>query len=254
MTNMHGMRLHVLADLHGEFGPVDIPDTDADVVVLAGDVAVGPRGLDWIRCRFPGRPVVYVLGNHEFYRHNLPRLTHSLKSEAEGTNVHLLENSSVELAGFTFLGCTLWTDFTLRRNPEGDMAMAEGRINDYRLIRFGVVDRVLRPHDTARIHQESVSWLKAELTRHDPARTIVVTHHAPSPRSEAPGYADGPLSPSFVSELGPLIGRSGIPLWIHGHTHYNVDYRLGTTRVLSNQRGYPTEACSRFDPGMVIEI
>lgn len=43
------MRLHVLADLHGEFGPVDIPDTDADIVVLDGEVAVGPRALDWIR-------------------------------------------------------------------------------------------------------------------------------------------------------------------------------------------------------------
>lgn len=84
-------------------------------------------------------------------------------------------------------------------------------------------------------------------------RTIVVTHHAPSPRLEAPGYVNGPLSPSFVSDAGPLIERSGIPLWIHGHTHYNVDYRLGATRVLSNQRGYPTEACARFDPGMVSE-
>jgi hypothetical protein len=41
----------------------------AGVVVLAGDVAVGPRGLDWIRQRYPDRPVVYVLGNHEFYHH-----------------------------------------------------------------------------------------------------------------------------------------------------------------------------------------
>jgi hypothetical protein len=33
MTNMHGMRLHVLADLHGEFGPVDIPDFDPAMVI-----------------------------------------------------------------------------------------------------------------------------------------------------------------------------------------------------------------------------
>jgi len=248
------MRLHVLADLHAEFRPIDIPDADADVVVFAGDVAVGPRGLDWIRTRFTDRPVVYVLGNHEFYHHNLPRLTELLKSEAKSSHVHLLENSSVELAGFTFLGCTLWSDFALRRNPERDMAKARGSINDYRLIHFGTADCVLCPQDTVRIHAESVAWLKSELARHDPARTIVVTHHAPSPRSEAPGYANGPLSPSFVSDLGPLIEQSGIPLWIHGHTHHNADYRIGTTRVLTNQRGYPGEACARFDPGMVIEI
>ena len=94
----------------------------------------------------------------------------------------------------------------------------------------------------------------AALARHDPAPTIVVTHHAPSPRSETPGYANGPLSPSFVSDLGVLLAHSGIPLWIHGHTHYNVDYQLGATRVLTNQRGYPQEACPGFVPGMVIEL
>jgi hypothetical protein len=46
----------------------------------------------------------------------------------------------------------------------------------------------------------------------------------------------------------------GIPLWIHGHTHHNVDYHLGVTRALTNQRGYPQEICAGFDPGMVIEI
>lgn len=248
------MRLHILADLHGEFGPVDIPETDADVVVLAGDVAVGPRGLDWIRRWFADRPVVYVLGNHEFYHHNLPRLTELLKSEAEGSHIHLLENSSVELAGFTFLGCTLWTDFALRGDPERDMGNAEGRINDYRIIHFGTEDRVLSPQDTVKINAESIAWLKSELERHDPARSIVVTHHAPSPRSEAPGYANGLLSPAFVSDLGPLVEQSGIPMWIHGHTHYNVDYRIGRTRVLTNQRGYPREGCVGFDPGLVVEI
>lgn len=37
-------------------------------------------------------------------------------------------------------------------------------------------------------------------------------------------------------------------------THYNVDYRIGSTRVLTNQRGYPHEVCDGFDPGMVIEV
>jgi hypothetical protein len=45
-----------------------------------------------------------------------------------------------------------------------------------------------------------------------------------------------------------------VPLWIHGHTHYNVDFKVGSTRVLTNQRGYPNELCKRFDPSLVIEI
>ncbi len=248
------MRLHVLADLHREFGAIEVPTTDADVVVLAGDIDVGTKGVAWIRSQFSNQPVVYVLGNHEFYRHALPDLTNELRRDTAGSRIHLLENSSVEMAGYTILGCTLWTDFALSRNPERDMAKAKGLINDYRIIQLGCHNRVLQPRDTVRLHQESVEWLKTELGRYNPARTVVVTHHAPSPRSEALAYANGPLSPAFVSDLGTLIEQSGIPLWIHGHTHHNVDYRIGETRVLSNQRGYPGECVASFNPGLVIEV
>lgn len=38
------MKLHVLSDLHTEFADFDLPETDADVVVLAGDIGVGTGG------------------------------------------------------------------------------------------------------------------------------------------------------------------------------------------------------------------
>jgi len=104
------------------------------------------------------------------------------------------------------------------------------------------------------LHSESVTWLRAALARCDRARTLVVTHHAPSLRSEAPYHANSPLNPAFVSNLDSLITQSGVPLWIHGHTHYNVDYVIGSTRVLTNQRGYPDQLCAGFDPGLVVEI
>jgi predicted phosphodiesterase len=248
------MRLHILSDLHLEFGPIDIPPTNADVVVLAGDVHVGTNGLGWIRAKFQNQQVVYVLGNHEFYHNNLTGLTESLRGQAEGSSVHLLENSVVEVGGYTFLGCTLWTDFALVPNPKHAMAAAERLINDYRIVQVGGVNRILRAQDTVEMHRESVAWLRSQLARNNPARTVVVTHHAPSPLSEAPGYRQGLLSPSFVSDLNALVEQSGIPLWIHGHTHHNVDYQLGATRVLTNQRGYPREICAGFDPGMVIEL
>ena len=248
------MRLHVLSDMHFEFGPVNIPATNADVAVVAGDVALGSNGLQWIEHQFPGRPVIYVLGNHEFYRHALPALTEQILQKTEGSQFHLLENRAVQLGDFIFLGCTLWTDFALNGNAEKAMQAAETRMNDYRIVRNSLANRTLRPSDTRKIHLASVSWLMEELRRHEPIRTIVVTHHAPSDRSEAPGYANGMLSPAFVSDLSSLIDQSRIPLWIHGHTHYNVDYRIGRTRVLTNQRGYPHELCNDFDPGMVIDV
>lgn len=246
------MRIHIISDLHLEFGETRFQAPKSDIAIVAGDLEVGRRGLDWIKQQFCEIPVIYVLGNHEFYRQALPELTESMQQETLGSNIHLLENRAVEILGWTILGCTLWTDFALRGSPIPSMQTAEAMINDFRIIKFG--NRILRARDAVGLHAISVAWLRQELPKHDPTRTIVVTHHAPSGKSEDPYYASSPLSPSFVSNLDELILNCGVPLWIHGHTHFNVDYRLGSTRVLSNQRGYPGHVCTGFDPQLIIEL
>ena len=127
-------------------------------------------------------------------------------------------------------------------------------MSDYSIIQFSPEDRVLRARDTAQLHCESVAWLQGALAKCDHARTVVVTHHAPSARSEAPYHANSPLKPAFASDLDSMVKHSGVRLWIHGHTHFNVDYMLGSTRVLTNQRGYPDELCKGFNPSLVVEI
>jgi predicted phosphohydrolase len=248
------MRLHILSDLHLEFGGITAPPTDADVIVLAGDIHLGNEGTRWARQNFCDKPVIYVLGNHEFYRHAIPALTQQLKRESNGSQIHVLENDAIELGGWTILGCTLWTDFKARGAPEAAMQAAEGIMSDYSVIRFSSENRPLRARDTFAIHTRSVAWLQQELTRHDRTRTIIVTHHAPSLRCEPIFYAKSPLSAAFASNLDDLVGDSRVPLWLHGHTHYNVDYKLGATRVLTNQRGYPQEHCEGFDPGLIVEV
>lgn len=246
--------MHILCDLHLEFGSTRIPPSEAEIIVLAGDIHLGREGRRWARKQFPNQPVIYVLGNHEFYRHSLPELTESLMRETSGSNIHVLENRSVEIGGFTFLGCTLWTDFQLASDPEAAMQYAECIMSDYSIVEFGPERRMLRARDTVRLHAESVRWLRATLARSDPARTIVVTHHAPSARSQAPYHAKSSLEPAFASDLDASIEQSGVPLWIHGHTHHNVDYVIGSTRILTNQRGYPDQLCKGFDPSLVIEL
>ena len=257
------MRLHILCDLHLEFGPVEIPATNADVVILAGDMHVGTKGAAWALQQFPTTPIIYLMGNHEFYHNSLPALTGTIQRGTAGTHLHLLENSAVEINGYTFLGCTLWTDFSIATDPEAAMRVAEERMNDYRIITNSNEKGALRARDTARMNRESVAWLADQLAKCDPERTIVVTHHAPSQRSEAPYHANSPLSPAFISNTDSLVQQSGVPLWIHGHTHFNVDYRIQSrrvlskkesTRVLSNQFGYPGQPCKGFDPGMVVEL
>jgi Icc-related predicted phosphoesterase len=248
------VQLHILSDLHLEFAGLEIPNTSADVVVLAGDIHLGREGRRWARAQFGATPVIYVLGNHEFYGHAHPELIKTLQRETDGSNIHVLENSMVEFAGFTFLGCSLWTDFRIAPDPKIAMLTAEDVMSDFRLIRNSEQNRRLTALDTVKLHHASVGWLSAALQKVDRKRTIVVTHHAPSRCSEAPYHRGTPLSPAFSSDLDDLVEPSGVPLWIHGHTHYNVDYQLGLTRILTNQRGYPDQFSKGFDPGLVVNL
>lgn len=79
MLGLPTMNLYVLSDLHTEFADFDLPETNADVVVLAGDIGVGTGGLDWIRKQRLHKPVIYVPGNHEFYGRDIA-LTEQLSS------------------------------------------------------------------------------------------------------------------------------------------------------------------------------
>ena len=83
------MKLHILSDLHTEFAEFDPPETDADIVVLAGDVGVGTAGIEWAGRQFKDKPVIYVPGNHEYYHHDIG-ITDALKSAAPA-NVHVLD-------------------------------------------------------------------------------------------------------------------------------------------------------------------
>jgi predicted phosphohydrolase len=248
------MRLQVFSDLHLEFGPFEPTFKNPDVVVLAGDIHVGTAGVKWAKQFCPACPVIYVPGNHEFYNHSITDLIKALKHEAKGSNVHVLENNVFKFNEFVFLGCSLWTNFQLGSAASMAMSCADREMSDFCLIQKPDGNRVFSTQDSAKIHATSVRWLGRQLSRHDPARTIVVTHHAPNHRSISPQNAGDMLNAAFASDLDSLICASRVPLWIHGHTHYNVDYKIGATRIYSNQRGYPHAKTRGFNPVEIIEL
>ncbi len=248
------MLVHVLSDLHLEMRPYTAAAPSADVVVLAGDIWTGVRGLEWARARWPATPVVYVPGNHEYYGDALPRLTDKLRWRAAQLGVHVLERESVEIQGVRFLGCTLWSDFQLAGDAALARAVASEMVADYRKIRLSPEYRRVRPEDTAGLHAAGREWLEGEIAAGRGAGAVIVTHHAPSLRSIPPEYRADPVAGAFASELDELVERSGAALWVHGHTHHCVDYVLGRTRIVANQRGYPDEGEAAFDPGLVLEV
>jgi predicted phosphodiesterase len=107
------MKIRILSDLHLEFQDWVPPESDADIVVLAGDIHIGVHGIDWARRSFPLTPVIYVPGNHEFYGGNLQSVTDELYARAKHFGVDVLDGRRLVIGGVRFLGATLWTDFAL---------------------------------------------------------------------------------------------------------------------------------------------
>ncbi len=247
------MKLHVLSDLHTEFAEFAPPETEADLVILAGDIGVGLAGLEWAAGAFPAKPVVYVPGNHEYYDHDI-RLMATL-DPARPDPLHVLNDDVLEFGGVRFLGATLWTDFNFYGEGKAGIARQRARawMRDFTVIGNG--GRRFTPEDSVALHRQSRTWLSEVLAMPFAGLTVVVTHHLPASPSVASQYADDPLNAAFASRLEDLIETYKPALWVHGHTHVPCDYRIFDTRVICNPRGYPGEReASRFQPGLVVEV
>lgn len=249
------MKIRILSDLHLEHAGFEPPTAQADVVVLAGDVSIEDHGLEWARRAFSDMPIVYVVGNHEFYHGKYETVLERCRKRAAELDIHLLEKDEVVLNGVRFLGTTLWTDFALEEAAGylASMAMryAGANMNDFRLIQYR--GGILSPLATRCFHLESRQWLADQLAEPFDGRTVVITHHLPHRGSIDRAYHGSLLNPAFASHLPELV-RPPVSLWVHGHTHKPCDYEVDGTRVVCNPRGYPRETGAGFDPALVIEI
>jgi len=231
------MKIHILSDLHTEHSNFSLPKTEADIIVLAGDIGVGLGGLDWLHQQDIEQPVLYIPGNHDFYHHDTS-LIQSMKKHAQD-NVFILNNEMFDIGDVRFLGTTLWADFTHFGASTQNEAMDYAQKN---LADFSVIThqgKPFNPIDAIALHRESLQWLKEKLNDGYSGTTIVITHHAPSALSVHPKYKDDLITAAFVSPLDDLMGNDKVSLWIHGHMHKAFDYKISGTRVICNPRGHP---------------
>ncbi len=258
------MRIYVLSDLHNEFDkflpPLSVDQYD--VVILAGDIDLAARGVEWAAKEFERIPIVYVPGNHEFYSpdgRSFQEITDEMQDLARSYGVELLNPGVAEVGGWRFIGATLWSDFDLYGEDERAVSMdcARRGLNDFRLIWTEQHDRTKRrfhPADARDRHLKEREYLFAEIQKGDPARTVVVTHFVPTSQAIEKRFQGDILSPAFVTDLDDEISNSGIAAWVFGHIHSCWNFRLGRTQMISNQRGYPNEGVKGFDPGLVIKL
>ena len=252
-------RLNILSDLHLSRGAMPLPDVDTDVVILAGDIARPPQAIQWA-LGF-ARPVLYVAGNHEFYGSGVRRTLDDLRRRCAGTHIHILDDDELILRGIRFLGATLWTDFMLfGEGPQRELAIKQGMefMRDFSRIQSDAEPgKTFTPRESQELFNGHRSWLEHKLSQPFDGPTVVITHHAPSPKSIHPRFAGSAINACFVSDVESLMGAQRAALWIHGHTHDSFDYTVSGTRVVCNPRGYSKNNVNEnplFDPNLVVTI
>ena len=243
------MKFHIWGDLHYEFENFKLPDEhpgDIDCILVPGDIWTKGRAVQkleliaaWGRC-----PVVAIPGNHDYYGDRIGRTEERMRDAARKSpyEIKVLLTGTTVIAGTRIIGATLWTDYRLHQR-EGDLKQVKAgceRIQqEHQSVRMDLSFRKVTANDLEKIHVEHKEFLRTQMAKPFDGPTIIMTHHAPSAQSllhrseqRVDDAADASNLDDFVEELSP-------EMWIHSHTHHKEDYMLGSTRSLSNAKGYP---------------
>lgn len=94
-------------------------------------------------------PVVYILGNHEYYGDSFNKTPEHFRTALKKlSHVHLPDMDTITIHGVKFIGATLWTDFDKRNRLA--METARRSINDFRKIEGCTVNTMLDKHEIER--------------------------------------------------------------------------------------------------------
>ena len=249
------------SDLHLELqaGHQDWLTIVPDILILAGDILKIDDAAEFLKRlskKHTGMHIIYVAGNHEFYRnYDMKKAELDLYAELDNEpHIHFLQCDAIEISGIRFLGCTGWSQMLGlgRDRQEAVMGSAGSRINDFYIIGF---DRKrFTAEDCVELGDYHKQWLEQELSNISDLPTVVITHFSPALDFGNPNYPVDNISAYFCSDYGDLIEKYQPVYWLFGHTHFNFDTTVGNCRVVSNQRGYGQECIDSYEPNKLVEL
>lgn len=258
------MKIQLLSDLHIEFWPTaakfhlsmfDSFQTDADVLVLAGDINVGRSNTVSTLKEFAKRykHVIYVMGNHEEYGQEFGAFWEYDKFISKlPKNVSFLDAKGYTIIdGVIFFGSCLYTNFG--NDPLAEN-MAQYGISDFRRIK-GATTAGYTANYTEEVENIENFY---NVATDNKLKKVIVTHFLPAYEciSERFRTADNVgINKYFANNLGNYIATLSDTTWLFGHTHDSVDMHIGDTRMLCNPMGYfGHEMNPNFNPKMVFDV
>lgn len=255
------MKLRVLSDLHLEFIQDKYnPDRarrklpryfdhalksagEADVLLVAGDLTSGVeanlRGATEAIVEYFDGPVVYVAGNHEYYRSDFEAVDEILREQTGSIdNLYWLNDETVTINGQRFVGTTLWfperPDNTLYTDEHNDFSQIDG-----------FVPAVYERHEDAR------SFLRETLEPTD----VVLTHHLPGSFAVPEAYQSDEHNRFYDGRVEDILQQTQPRLWHFGHTHDTIAIERGGVRFICNPLGYPNNRENpQFQPQYTVEL
>lgn len=254
------MKIQYASDLHLEFGenskwlkehPLEVV---GDILLLAGDIGyLGDDNYknhpfwDWASKNF--KRVIVVPGNHELYKFfDINELFEGWSFDIRH-NVKACYNSMIHLTDdIDIIASTLWSKI----NP-CESYITERCVSDFKRIRNG--EYRLSSERFNEEHEKCRGFIERSIAESNANHIIVVTHHVPSFELMSDEFKGSSINGAFTVELGKFIADSNVEYWIYGHSHRNINKRIGNTECLSNQLGYVFQnEHNSFNPNAIIEI
>jgi hypothetical protein len=241
-----------MSDLHLEFGRLERPLPEGDVLILAGDVTLA-KVLDSDNTSVRAQTlrdrtlllfdeahrkfdkVIYLMGNHEHYGIDIDDSPQIIRRALPW--VTLLENEQLLLGDTILCGATMWTQ--MGGGDHGVEQSIRTTMSDFYAIRKATTgqSRAFRPSDARELFGASIAYLGGVADQNPDRKIVIATHHAPSLLGV--GRATRAPVEALYADLHDFIEqRPNIRAWVHGHTHIQRSYDIAQCRVLTNARGY----------------
>lgn len=255
------MKFRLWSDVHCDFGlPIIHPleDDKETNLIIAGDWGTAGRPFDHLMenlCK-QFKSVLFLTGNHDYWGSSIQevdRFWFDFQNNHQNFNCLSTGFCRVNMEDNVYVvGCTLWTDCN-RHDMETLRQIKKYMEPDFKFIQ----DFHLDPYNWIGLHDQQTEWLRNHILeikeRHQGAKILVVTHHAPHARCDP----DHSYNAGFACrDMDDLIDPELINMWAFGHTHVPVDFELNGVRMISNPRGYVgfDELPSQWDDAKIYEV